>query len=78
VNATALGDGVHVLTVTAAQSDGLSSSSTTTFTTDAHQLSLQNQASTLFTYATYLAVVSAAALVVGVIALLRSRRSAHV
>jgi hypothetical protein len=78
VNATALGDGVHVLTVTAAQSDGLSSSSTTTFTTDAHQHSLQSQASTLFSYATYLGVVSAAALVVGVIALLRSRRPAHV
>lgn len=74
INATALIDGVHTLTLTATQSDGLSSTFSTSFSTDAHQLSIDRQAATLFDAAYILAAVSVAALLVGILAL-RHRRS---
>jgi hypothetical protein len=71
VNASAMTDGVHTLTVTASQSDGLSSTFSTTFTTDAHQLALEKQTSNLLDYAYVLAALALAALVVAFVALWR-------
>jgi hypothetical protein len=73
VNATSLNDGVHTLTITATQTDGMSSTYSASFSTNAHQLSLENQTSTLFNYAYVLAGVGVAALVIGIVALLRRR-----
>jgi fluoride ion exporter CrcB/FEX len=71
VNASALIDGVHTLTVTASQSDGLSTNFSTTFSTNAHQLALERQASNLLDYAYVLAVLGLVALIVGIVALRR-------
>lgn len=78
INATAMNDGVHMLTVTAAQSDGLSSSLTTSFSTNAHQSALSKQlqqlqglTGALIEYSYLLAAVAIVALVLGVFALRR-------
>jgi len=71
VNATALADGVHALEVVATASDGLSTTFTTSFSTNAHQQSLEKQDQLLFYSAAALAVISVAALIVGVAALRR-------
>jgi subtilase family serine protease len=63
LDAGALADGVHTLTITASQTDGLSSTLTTTFTTDAHQVALENQILYLFAFAV---VLGLAALIIGV------------
>jgi subtilase family serine protease len=73
IDAAALNDGVHTLLITATQADGLSSTLSTSFSTDAHQLSLQSQTSSLFDYAYLIVVLSLAALAVGLIALMRGR-----
>jgi subtilase family serine protease len=76
IDATSLGDGVHTLTVTATQADGLSSTLSTQFTTDAHHVALQNQTSALYDFAYLLVVLVAVAIVVGAVALLRGRGAA--
>ena len=73
VNATSLDDGVHTLTINATQSDGMSSTYSASFSTNAHQLALEKQTSTLFNYAYVLAGVGGAALVIGIVALFRRR-----
>ena len=47
VNATSMVDGVHTLSVTAAQTDGLSGSFSSSFSTDAQSTALKNQVGTL-------------------------------
>ncbi len=73
IDASSLGDGVHTLTVTASQSDGLSSTFSTAFSTNAHQQALEKQTSTLSDLIYVLAAVAAAALILGVLALRRRR-----
>lgn len=75
IDATSLSDGVHVFTVVATQSDGLSSTLSTSFSTDAHQLALENQTSALFDAVIVLAAVAAVALMVSILAL-RGKRAA--
>jgi len=72
VDPTKLSDGVHSLTLTASQSDGLSSTFTASFSTNAHQQALDNEESNLLYLAIALAVVAVVALVVGTVALRRT------
>jgi subtilase family serine protease len=74
INAASLVDGVHTLTIQATQSDGLSSSYSASFSTNAHQLSLQNQTAVLLDLVYLLVAIAVVALVLAIIALLRSRR----
>ena len=76
IDATSLGDGVHTLTVTAAQADGLSSTLSVQFSTDSHLVALQNQTTTLYDFAYLLVVLVVVAIAVGAVALLRGRRTA--
>jgi hypothetical protein len=75
MDATSLGDGVHTLTVTVAQADGLSSTLSTQFTTDAHQVALQGQTTVLYDFAYLLVVLVLVAIVIGAVALHRGRRT---
>ena len=77
IDASSLNDGVHALTVTATQADGLSSTLTSSFSTDAHQLALQSQASTLYNLVYLLGVLFVVALAIGIIALMRGRAPAN-
>ena len=76
IDAASLGDGVHTLTVTVTQADGLSTTLSTRFNTDAHQVSLQDQTSALYDFAYLLVVLVSVAIAVGAVALLRGRRPA--
>jgi subtilase family serine protease len=69
VDASSLNDGVHTLTLKASQSDGLSTSTSAAFSTNAHQLALQKQSSTLFDIAYALAALAVAGLAIGLVAL---------
>jgi len=75
MDATSVGDGVHTLTVTVAQADGLSSTLSTQFTTDAHQVALQGQTTALYDFAYLLVVLVCVAIVIGAVALVRGRRA---
>ena len=76
IDAASLGDGVHTLLVTVTQADGLSSTLSTQFSTDAHLVALQNQTSVFYDYAYLLVVLVVVAIAIGTVALLRGRRTA--
>jgi hypothetical protein len=75
LDATSLGDGVHTLTVTVTQADGLSSTLSAQFSTDAHQAALQDQTSTLYDFAYLLVALVAVSIIVGSVALVRGNRA---
>ncbi|HUI23075.1 MAG TPA: protease pro-enzyme activation domain-containing protein [Nitrososphaerales archaeon] len=75
IDATSLDDGVHTLTVTVTQADGLSSTLSAQFSTDAHQMALQNQTTQLYDFAYLLVALVAAAIIVGSMALVRVNRA---
>lgn len=70
IDATRLTDGVHTLQLTAAQSDGLSSTLTTTFSTNAQASSLRG---TVLLTSVALGAVAVVALVLGALALRRRK-----
>jgi hypothetical protein len=71
IDAFDLNDGVHTLTITVFQSDGLSSTLAASFSTDVHQLSLQSQTTTLFYLVYSLVLLFVVALAIGIYALRR-------
>ena len=73
IDPAALSDGVHSIEFKATQSDGLSASYAATFSTDAHQIALQNQANTTTDLLYVMAAVAAAALVISFLALRMGR-----
>ena len=77
VNAPLLGDGVHTLTVAVTQADGLSSTLSTQFSTDAHQVALQDQTTTLYDFTYLLVVLVAVAIIVGSLAFVRGNRASQ-
>ncbi len=68
IDASTLNDGVHTLTVTVSQSDGLSSTLVSSFSTNAHVASVASQATELFYLVYILLLVSLIGLVAGVLA----------
>jgi hypothetical protein len=72
IDPAAINDGVHTLTLTAAQSDGLSSTLSTSFSTNAHQQALNNETSALLYVAMALAAVAVVALVIAAVAYRRT------